>query len=520
MIPLFSTEQVRAADKYAIEELGIPGVVLMENASLSIFNEIVINIPDLDSLDEIGIVTGKGNNAGDGFALARHFVNRGFPVKVVALADDSQLKGDALINFSILKKLARFNSDLKIIKFNSLRDLSKLSDCSIIIDALLGTGAKGELREPFASIVKKLNEFNSIKVAVDLPTGLDLNRATAGLAFKADLTVTLAELKTGLFYGDGYKYAGKIVKGSIGIGEEFFDSLKVEEYLIEPEDAFVGLPEREIDANKYSAGKTLFVAGSSEMPGAAVYSTNAAIYSGAGAALLATPASVQRVAQTKLNSAIALNLTSSDYLTEEDFALLEERVEWADVVAIGPGLGRNPETIKTVLKILNKFKDKQFVLDADAIFALGANGYKNLKLKNAVLTPHHGEFARLLGVTSRELWSDLLGFGRKFVEETSAHLILKGAPTIIFNPDGEVFINASGNSGLAKFGSGDVLTGIVASFIAQTGSVESSLISAVYIHGLDADLLAEKRTVLGLTAEDLIENIPATIKFLRDSFVE
>ncbi len=520
MIPLFSTEQIRQADKYAIEKLGIPGVVLMENASLSIFNEILKNFPELSTLDRIGIVAGKGNNAGDGFAVARHFVNKGFQVKVIALANETQLKGDALVNYLIIKNLAERNNNLKLFDFKNIRDLNKLSDCTVIIDALLGTGAKGKLREPYSSLVNKINRFNSVKVAIDLPTGLDLNNATSEDIFKADLTITLAELKTGLFYGDGYKFSGKVVKGSIGIGEEYFNSLTVKEYLVEPEDAFIGLPERQPDANKYTAGKVLLIAGSTEMPGAAIYSTNAAIYSGAGAVLLSIPRNVRGVALDRLNSAIALNVPSEDYFTAEDLNVLEEKINWADVIALGPGLGRKKATIEALLMLIDKFKSKRFVLDADAIFAISTRGYENVNLKNAVLTPHFGEFAGLLGVKTRELKSNLLKYGREFVEKTSAFLVLKGAPTLIFNTNGEVFINTSGNAGLAKFGSGDVLTGIIASFIAQSGNIEQSLISAVYLHGLDADLLSEKKTILGISAEDLIANFPTTIKFLRDSFVE
>jgi len=520
MIPLFSTEQVRKADKYAIEQLGIPGIVLMENASLSIFNEILNNFPELSNFETIGIVAGKGNNAGDGFALARHFVNNGFHVKIVCLADENQLKGDALTNFLILNNLSKSNQSLKIIKFSSIRDLNLLKDCSVIVDALLGTGAKGSLREPYFSIVRKLNSFNSIKVAIDLPTGLDLNNPNTEVAFEADLTVTLAELKTGLFYGAGYKFAGKVVKGSIGIGDYYFETMEINSYLIEPEDAFSGLPSREIDANKYSAGKVFLIAGSVEMPGAAVYSANSALYSGAGAVILAIPEKIRQVAQTKLNSVIAFTFDSQNYLKQSNIKELESKIQWADVIAIGPGLGRQPETLKAVTDIFDKFGGKKFVVDADAIFALSKIGLDKFNFKNTVFTPHYGEFANLLGITTEELKNNLLNAGIDFVKKTSAYLVLKGAPTVVFNPQGEIFINTSGNAGLAKFGSGDVLTGLLSSFIAQTNRMESSIISAVYLHGLDADLLVESKTLLGLNAEDLITNIPQTIKFLEDSFNE
>ncbi len=522
MIPLFSTDQVREADKYAMNELGLQGVVLMENASRSVFNEILNQFPELTPGMPVGVIAGKGNNGGDAFALSRHLINYGFNVTVILLAKESELKGHAEINYKVLKNLIGKVKGSKLIKFKSVRDINAFANCVLIADGILGTGATGGLREPYKSIVKKLNSFDAIKVAIDSPTGLDLHNAKADEdTFAADLTVTFAQLKTGLFYEGGYKFAGKVVKGTIGIGDEFFDTLEVKEYLIEPEDAFLSLPERDADDHKYSAGKVLVIAGSGDVPGAAIYSTNAAIYSGAGAVYLAIPQQSSTIARTNVNSAIvrAYEGLEGKFLSPTTIDELDEKIIWADVIAVGPGLGRAEETSEAVIKLLKKFPAKNIVLDADAIFALGKYGYKKVNLRNKVLTPHQGEFAQLLGITTEELKANLLQYARKFVTETKSFLVLKGAPTIIFNPNGEAFINTVGNPGMAKFGTGDVLTGMISSFIAQNKSIENSLFSAVYLHSLDADLLVEKLSELGITAEDLILNIPSTIQFLNETFL-
>jgi NAD(P)H-hydrate epimerase len=193
----------------------------MENAAKGIFDEILNFVEPNVIIDRVGIVCGKGNNGGDGFAIARHFITSGINVHVISLGGEEELKGDALINFSILSKLLNHYPDSKLVVFNSNKDLTGFENCQIIIDALLGTGYRGELNEPYKSIVEKLNLIPSIKVAVDLPSGLDLDNSTAETIFEADLTVTLAQLKTGLYYGKGYANSGKIIKGSIGIGMNY-----------------------------------------------------------------------------------------------------------------------------------------------------------------------------------------------------------------------------------------------------------------------------------------------------------
>ncbi len=521
MVPLFSVDQNRNADKYAIEQLRIPGVVLMENASRSIIEAVFEKFNDINIFDEIGIVAGRGNNGGDGFSVARQLVNRGFKVNVISIPKKNEIKGDALVNYNVLTRLAKRNKNLKLKHFNSLGDLTILKNCSFIFDAVLGTGTKGKLKEPYTQIIDKLNSFPAYKISIDLPSGLDVHNASGDVVFNADLTVSLGELKTGLFYYKGYIYTGEIVKGSIGIGTEYFDDLSVENYLIEPEDAYMGLPYKAKDLHKYSAGKVLVVAGSGSLPGASFLTTESALKSGAGAVFLVFPKSIKELAQARLKSAITIPYKDdNEYLSMKGLKDIHTKMNWADVVAIGPGLGRELQTVEALLTIFEHHKTTKFVIDADAIFALNGK-YKNYNLKNNIITPHHKEFADLLGVELSTLENDLLNFGKRFVKETGSYLVLKGAPTIVFNPQGEVFINSTGNPGMAKFGSGDVLTGIIAGFLAQTHgkNIEKALISAVYLHSLSADLLAEINSELCINSEDILKNLPKAIKFLEDSIV-
>lgn len=522
MIPLFSNEQVRKADNYAINRLKIPGLVLMENASRSIFQITLEKLTDISPSFEIGIICGKGNNGGDGFALARHFINHGYKVKIVSLSSGRDLKGDAKTNFEILKLLIKNVSGSSLIFYKSPKDINKLKSCHVLFDAILGTGGKGELKEPYRTIVKTLNKFDGYKIAVDVPTGIDLDNGTGDLIFDADLTITLSELKTGLFYGSGYKNAGEIAKGYIGIGDEYYNEIKTKYYLIEPEDAFIGVPVKKIDDYKYSAGKVLSIAGSGKLPGAACFTANSAIYSGAGASILTFPDSVKSIAHAKLESTTIYNFDDegNEFLLQKNIEEIKELLDWADSIAIGPGLGRENETIESVRKLLKMLTNKRVVIDADGLFAISNNYFKKVNLSGMILTPHHQEFSQLIGVKLSDLHNNIMKYGKKFAEETESYLVLKGAPTIIFTPLGEALINTTGNSGMATFGTGDVLTGMIASFIAQSNNIEEAVISAVYIHSLAADLLLNDSTEHGITAESLMKKIPSTIKFLEDSVVK
>lgn len=522
MIPLFSTRQIREVDNYAINELKVPGIVLMENASLEIFNYVDISREELRLPKKIAFICGKGNNGGDGYAAARHFSNHGYDVSLVKIGEENEMSEDCKINYTILKNLSKEIRNIKFIEFKSLNDIRKIKDYPIIADAMLGSGIEGELREPYKLIVPEINKYKSLKVAIDIPTGLSADKGYAEDAFIADLTITLGELKKGLFFGKGTNYCGRVFKGSIGIDFSLFDKYETSEYLIEPEDAFVSIPRKKKDDYKYSAGKVFTIAGSGDLPGAAVLTSKAALLSGTGASVLAYPKSVRRLVHKNLGEVIVDSYEDDkkEILTPANVKEFSKRIKWADVIAIGPGLGRETKTQEAVLQIIRENKYKKIVLDADAIYAIGEDGYQHYNLKNAVLTPHHAEFAHLIGIGLGETEKDILKYGHEFSQETKSYLVLKGAPTIIFTPDGDALINTTGNPGMAKFGTGDVLTGVIASFIAQEKNLEEAIVAAVYIHSLAADLLLKNFTEYGYTASDISKNISSAIIFLRKTFVK
>jgi NAD(P)H-hydrate epimerase len=517
MIPLYSTKQIRRFDEYAINKLGMSGIVLMENASREIFEKIISSFV----IDSIGFVCGKGNNGGDGFAAARHFINAGYKVKVIYLGNQNEMTQDCRMNFSILKKMEKSHSNLLITKYNSLKTLSSLKKCDLICDALLGSGAKGNLRDPYLSIVHSLNRIQKFKIAIDIPTGLDVDKGYGEDIFHSDLTITLGGFKKGLFFGDGYSYSGDIEKGRIGVSDNYLASLNTKDYLIEPEDALIGLPKKAKNIHKYSAGKVLNICGSKSFPGAAVLTSKAALKIGAGASILAFPKSIRNLIQKKLSEVVVQIYEDNDngFLSENNIDELLQKIKWADVITIGPGISRNEKTQKAVIKVLRGRNFKNVIIDADAVFALNRNRYKDINLKNSVLTPHLGEFANLLGLSVAVIQKDVLKYGRNFAKKTGAYLVLKGAPTIIFTPNGDTLINSSGNPSLAKFGTGDVLTGTIAGLLSQNNDIEKAIVSAVYIHSLAADLLVASKTEYSLVAGELLNYLPNTINFLRNSIV-
>jgi len=520
MIPLYTTDQIRKIDEFAINNLRIPGIVLMENASREIF-EFIKERTDNLSIKSIGFICGKGNNGGDGLAAARHFANDGYNVAVIYLGSDSEISADNKFNFSVLKRLSKLNKKIRLQKYKSPTSLRLLGKCDVICDALLGSGTKGSLREPYLSIINYLNKLKKIKVAVDIPTGLNADTGYAKISFKADFTITLGELKRGLFIANGYVNSGEIEKGEIGIPNDLYNNYHPKDYLIEPEDAWLGLPAKPKNIHKYSAGKVLTIAGSGSLPGAAVLSATSSLKIGAGASILAFPKSIRSFVHKKLGEVVVNSYEDdkSEFLREKNLEELDEKIHWADVVTIGPGLGREINTQKAILALFRNYKFKRAVIDADGIYALSKVKYKNLNLKNYVITPHHAEFANLIGISTEKLKTDLLKHGRNFVKETGVYLILKGAPTIIFTPAGEALINTTGNPSLAKFGTGDILTGFLAGLLSQQKDIELAIVSAVYLHSLSADLLVKARSKYDILASDIMNNIPKTIKFLENSLV-
>ncbi|MCK9279706.1 MAG: NAD(P)H-hydrate dehydratase [Melioribacteraceae bacterium] len=515
MIPLYSSEQIRALDNYAIQREKMPSIILMENAAINIL-KILREKLDFTKINTTLILCGKGNNAGDGFALARHLVNHDNSVYILLTGSEKEYPSDAKTNFDICKQIAHSSEKLKFIRYKNAKSVDSIGKIDLIIDALLGTGFKGKLENRYKTIIEKFNNLTAIRVAIDSPTGLTLATSTGEVIFNSNYTITLGGLKSGLFYGKGYENGGSISFGAIGIRDSILLRQKPESFLLDKNDALAGLPEKNKTSNKYSAGKVLVIAGSAKYVGAAILTSNAVFNSGAGACYLAIPDSMKSIFQTKSLSTVAApyNDSNKKYLTKNALEDFNDIAKKCDVIAIGPGIGREEETLKEVSSIIKKY-NKRVVIDADALTLFKDGNYKKHNLKNAVLTPHHGEFASMLSLSVEELESDIMKFGKAFVKSSRAYLVLKGAPTIIFSPDGGVFINSTGNSGMSKFGSGDVLTGIIAGFLAQSEDLKAALLSAVYLHSLSADLLLESRTEFSILPTQISNNLSKAIKYVR-----
>lgn len=520
MIPLYFIDQIRQLDSLAEKKLGVSGLVLMENAAAN-FTRLIIATAGLQKgRDRIAIICGKGNNGGDGFAAARHFVNAGFEVKVLSLFEPKDCSADCRTNYAIAESMAKEKLPLAIKLYTSKKDFKFIAECNVIIDAMLGSGFTGELKSPFVEVISYLNNADAIKIAIDIPSGLYADTGYGEIVFRADYTVTLGDLKAGLFFGNAIDYCGLVLKAGIGIDAMPTPLPPVDTFLIEAADAFNNLPVKQRSINKYSSGKLLTIAGSLEFPGAALLAAEAAFRVGTGASRLAFPKSIAQLAHQHYPD-LVVELYDDDgkpYLTPKAIEQLAGSVHASRLIAFGSGIGRHPETVEAVAHFLETFPGVNAVIDADAIHAIAQKGYDSFDLRDKVFTPHLGEFSALIGVPSQEIKKDMLAYGLSFVRDTESYLVLKGPRTIIFTPYEEIFINTTGNPGMAKFGSGDVLTGVLAGMMSQSILVTEALLAGVYIHSLTGDILAEEYTEYGFVASDLVKGIPSAIKFLRNKF--
>jgi NAD(P)H-hydrate epimerase len=511
MIPLYSYEQSRIYDQLAINELHIPSICLMENAARSIERHIE-NAHLLDGSDNyiISILAGKGNNAGDGFALARLLLKFNIKIYIFLLFEEKEIKSDALINYKIIKKIAQNNSNLIIKHLSNQEDLSILKNSDLIIDAIFGTGFSGNLPEHISNVISYVNSINTIKLSIDVPTGLN---GSDQISFLANYTISLGVLKRNLFYGKGYEISGNVLLGEIGTPYDLSYRLQTNTFLIEKNDIKKFIPRKNKASHKYQNGKVLIIAGSKDYTGAPQLVAQAAIKSGAGAVYLAFPEQFRHLISSELIEPVIINYNSPEgYFNSKAIEALIDIIEKVDVIAIGPGISKNHTTLDAVIQLFKKYPDKLFVVDADAIIALKILINEQYKLNNFIITPHQKEFADLIGISVDNLNKNLLEICQNFVYTTKAYLVLKSGRTIIFTPDDKIYINPTGNVGMAKFGTGDVLTGIISSFISQSKFIESSLISSVYLHSLSADLLQNEKTEYSYTATDIIKNLPQAIK--------
>jgi len=517
MIKVLTNEEMRDLDSLAINQYGIPGIVLMENASIGVYKELV-NFFGAVEKKNVFIFAGKGNNAGDGYALARHLYNNLSNVFVFNIFNPSELNGDALTNYNILKKISEDKlkiDHLHLINIKSIEEILSYPQPDLIIDAIFGTGVKGDIEGLAKDVISFCNKSNVPKIAIDIPSGLNGSSGkAANVTIKADLTITMALPKVGLLINDGPKFTGELRVVDISIPEHLLFNNKCRTYLLKNEDISIRLPKREYDSYKYSVGKVFVLAGSRGLTGAAALASEAALLSGAGAVILGIPESLNIAMESKLTEVMTLPLPETPELTLSVEALdtIIQYVSWSDVTLIGPGISQNKETKKLILSLMEKI-NKPLVIDADGLNNLQDNvnllrNYKN----DIIITPHYGELSRLINLPPFDIAFDRVSIARSTAKDFNLTIILKGAPTVIADKNLNVYINSTGNSGMATAGSGDVLSGLVAGFYAQTKNSLDSSILAVYLHGLAGDIAKNNLTQFSLLATDILKNINNAIK--------
>lgn len=506
---LLTAAEMRELDRRTIEEIGIPGLVLMENAGRAAADLIVRRFAALQP-GPVLVLAGKGNNGGDGYVIARHLINAGWRVRTVVLAPAGLITGDAAVNLEILRRMggeAVFAPDGESLG----RALSQTAGTRIIVDALFGTGLGSEVRGHYARGVEWINAAGRPVVAVDIPSGVGATDGRIlGCAVRADLTVTFAAAKVGHVVYPGAGLIGELAVADIGIPAVLAHAAGSGHLLVEEANASRLLPPRPVTGHKGTFGHLLVVAGSAGKTGAATMAAAGGLRVGSGLVTVACPEGVQPVLAAKLTEAMTHALPGDRFLGHS--ALEELRTVWEgkDALAVGPGMGQEEETFALVREVI-RTSPLPLVLDADGLNAVADAPEVLLEraAEEVVLTPHPGEMARLIRGTVPQVEGDRVGVARDFARRFGVVLVLKGARTVTALPDGQVRINGSGNPGMASGGMGDVLTGLIGGLLAQGGPAADAATLGVYLHGLAADRLSRTMGTAGMTATDVLREIPA-----------
>ncbi|MCI8404984.1 MAG: NAD(P)H-hydrate dehydratase [Clostridia bacterium] len=500
--------QMRDVDRAASEIGGIPSIVLMENAAIACVKALK---EDFDNLrgKRAAIFCGKGNNGGDGFAIARHLYNAGAEVSVY-LVCGNEFNGDAKINFDIITEM-NINIDV-ISDTEHLRYIIRAHD--MIIDAIYGTGIHGSVSGISYDVINDINENSAYILSVDVPSGINSDSGEiCGICVRADRTVTFAAYKVGMLMFPAADYTGRVTVADISIPDYIIENQNITINVTDGEFIRKHFPKRENNSQKGDYGKLLVIAGSAGMTGAAYLSSQAAVLAGSGLVTLALPSCLNGAMEAKTTEVMTVPLEDiGGHISSNARERVLECVEKADAVLIGPGLGRSIDIARVIEAVLENSK-VPVIIDADGINAAA----KNMDILSGcacpvIFTPHTVEMVRLTGLEPDYIEENRLVVSKEFAEEYGVTVILKGHHTIVTGLRGEQYINITGNSGLATGGSGDVLAGITASFIAR--GVEESIAAAmaVYIHGLAGDMAMEKYGIEAVTASAVMKNVPYAMR--------
>ncbi len=508
---LLTAEAMRQLDRMTIERFGVPGQVLMERAGQGVVESMERCYGPVLGL-RVLVLCGPGNNGGDGFVAASALLARGAEVHVGLVGETERVQGDALVH---LERLTRDGFPVMVLRTSE--ELGRLAQSrdhwDYALDALLGTGARGEpegLIGEAVQALRELDEAGTRVVAVDLPTGVNADTgAIARRAVRADLTVTFAFPKRGHFLYPARAFVGSLEVVDIGIPPQAAAEIQVHDELATATEMAQLLPHRSPQAHKGDNGRVLVVGGSVGMTGAIALSARAAMRAGAGWTLAAIPASLNDVLEVKLTEELT---APSPETAERSLSLaaiepLLARAAEADVVALGPGLSRHADSLELARRLIARL-ECPVVLDADGLNAFaGKADLFAARSAPLVLTPHLGEMQRLCGLPPAELERARIDRAREWAQRWRCVVLLKGAPTVTASPEGQVTVNPNGNPGMASAGMGDVLTGLIAGFIAQGLSAYDAARLGAYVHGLAGDVAAGVKGQHSLVAGDVLESV-------------
>jgi len=509
-------DTMRNLDRQAIRDFKIPGLELMENAGRSCA-EIIIREFETTGSGQALILTGKGNNGGDGHVIARLLKEKSWTVKVISLAERKLISGDAEVNLNRLDpSLVAFVATKEEL-YEVFRQESRHTN--VIVDAMLGTGITDNLRGLYRKAVEMINDSGKPVISVDIPSGIDgATGRILGCAARADITVTFACAKLGHIMYPGMENTGRLFVTDIGIPPELLNQAPGHEFCdcrgITPL-----LRRRDRYGHKGNYGHCLFIAASTGKTGAAALCANSAVRAGSGLVTLGVPESLNNILELKTTEAMTFPLPEAPtgHLSADAYPIIKNILHGKDALAIGPGIGTLTGAVALTHNLLESV-ELPIVIDADGLNALVSDisALKRKKSNAVALTPHPGEMARLLGMSLPENHEDRIAVALRFARDYGVYLILKGARTIIAAPDGKSAVNGSGNPGMASGGMGDVLTGVVTSLLGQGYSPWDACRLAVFIHGYSADIIAETKGEIGITATDVQENIPLACKRLSE----
>jgi NAD(P)H-hydrate epimerase len=512
LLKIVTAKEMQAIDKTSIEEFGIPDLVLMENAGIAVTSCLREKFPDLKE-KKVLVIAGKGNNGGDGFVVARQLFNIGINVQILLIGKVSSLKGSARVNADIAKNIG---IQLLEIKDDNVKSVNHhIRHRELIVDAIFGTGLKKKPEGIFKKIIESINKSKSVVASIDIPSGLESDSGqVSGSYIKADLTICLALIKRSHCILPAAESMGEIKLVDISIPAKAIENQNIHLNLVEEEDVRKTIVKRPKASHKGNFGHLLVVAGSKGKGGASGLSALSALRAGTGLVTMAVPESCHSALEFNPLEVMTAPLpeTKAGSMSFKALDALLKLSEDKTAIALGPGISTEHQTIALMLEYFKLVKCP-LIIDADGINCLA----RRIEILNemscpVIITPHPKEFSRLTGLTTAEIQSNRVELSSQFAQDHSITVILKGAGSVIALPNGEIFLNPTGNPGMATAGTGDVLTGIVGGLAAQGLPVDQAAISGTYLHGLAGDNYVKEYGQSSLIASDLINSLPASLK--------